>query len=279
MSDFSFDHLPGYKREVKQFRPPIDEEREVWRKIDADYDVSNQGRVRHGARILSGSIHKDGYIFVTLHGKQKPLHKLVAESFVPNYEKKPEVNHKDGNKQNCWADNLEWMTRSENQKHAIDSGLQPKGLSTYKGKFSSEQRETIKSEWDSGMFSRRELAKKYGVSHACINSIINDKYKYAEKVNLYEEAARPIVDALNELRDSYFACENEADRKTIWYSILALLPESYNQKRTVMLNYEVLCNSYHTRKNHKLDEWHTFCDWIESLPHSDLITGETEVAE
>jgi hypothetical protein len=118
------------------------------------------------------------------------------------------------------------------------------------------------------------MAKKYGVSHTCINDILNDKYKYAGKVNLYEDVARPIVDMLNELRDSYFVCEDESEKKRIWYAILALLPESYNQKRTVMLNYEVLANMYRQRKNHKLSEWHTFCDWIKTLPYSELITME-----
>ncbi len=275
MSDFSFDKLPGFKNEIKQFRPDVDEEAEIWRRIDADYDVSNQGRVRHGSRILSGSVHSDNYILATLHGKQIPVHRLVAEAFIPNYEKKPEVNHIDGNKMNNAVDNLEWVTRAENQKHAVDNGLQPKPAKTYQGKFTAEQREEIKRIWDSGMFSRRQLAIKYGVSHTCVNDIINDKYKYAESVNVFEEVARPLVDMLNELRDSYFACENEASKKQIWYSILQLLPESYNQRRTVMLNYAVLQNIYHARRNHKLDEWHTFCDWIESLPYSDLITGIT----
>ena len=58
--------------------------------------------------------------------------------------------------------------------------------------------------------------------------------------------------------------------------MIQLLPTSYNQKRTVMLNYEVLNNIYHSRKNHKLDEWHVFCDWIEELPYSELITGKFE---
>lgn len=275
MSDFSFDKLPGFKNEIKQFRPDVDEEAEIWRRIDADYDVSNQGRVRHGSRILSGSVHSDNYILATLHGKQIPVHRLVAEAFIPNYEKKPEVNHIDGNKMNNAVDNLEWVTRAENQKHAVDNGLQPKPAKTYQGKFTAEQREKIKRLWDSGMFSRRQLAIKYGVSHTCVNDIINDKYKYAESVNVFEEVARPLVDMLNELRDSYFACENEASKKQIWYSILQLLPESYNQRRTVMLNYAVLQNIYNARKDHKLDEWHTFCDWIESLPYSDLITGIT----
>ena len=275
MSDFSFDKLPGFKNEIKQFRPEVDEEAELWRRIDADYDVSNQGRVRHGSRILSGSVHSDNYILVTLHGKQIPVHRLVAEAFIPNYEMKPEVNHIDGNKMNNAVDNLEWVTRAENQKHAVDNGLQPKPAKTYQGKFTAEQREEIKRLWDSGMLSRRQLAIKYGVSHTCVNDIINDKYKYAESVNVFEEVARPLVDMLNEMRDSYISCGDEMSRKQIWYSILQLLPESYNQKRTVMLNYAVLKSIYHARKDHKLDEWHTFCDWIESLPYSDLITGIT----
>ena len=63
-------------------------------------------------------------------------------------------------------------------------------------------------------------------------------------------------------------------RKDCWWQMIQLLPTSYNQKRTVMLNYEVLANIYKSRFAHKLDEWHTFCDWIKSLPYSELITGE-----
>lgn len=62
--------------------------------------------------------------------------------------------------------------------------------------------------------------------------------------------------------------------KAYWWQMIQLLPSSYNQKRTVMLNYEVLANMYMSRRNHKLDEWHTFCDWIEELPYSELITGK-----
>lgn len=63
-------------------------------------------------------------------------------------------------------------------------------------------------------------------------------------------------------------------KKDIWWQLIQLLPSSYNQRRTIMLNYEVLANIYKSRRNHKLDEWHTFCDWIETLPYSELITGE-----
>lgn len=78
---------------------------------------------------------------------------------------------------------------------------------------------------------------------------------------------------LNEARDAYNWCNTDA-KKEWWWQMIQLLPSSYNQKRTVMLNYEVLANIYKSRRNHKLDEWHTFCDWIESLPYSELITGK-----
>ena len=63
-------------------------------------------------------------------------------------------------------------------------------------------------------------------------------------------------------------------KKDIWWKMIQLLPSSYNQTRNVMLNYEVLANMYHSRKNHKLDEWREFCKWIENLPYSDLIVME-----
>lgn len=78
------------------------------------------------------------------------------------------------------------------------------------------------------------------------------------------------ISALNRLRYMYNITKN----KKYWDAMIQLLPSSYNQRRTVMLNYEVLANIYKSRRNHKLDEWHTFCDWIEGLPYSELITGK-----
>lgn len=66
----------------------------------------------------------------------------------------------------------------------------------------------------------------------------------------------------------------ETKDKKYWKGLIQLLPSSYNQKSTVMLNYEVLANMYHSRKNHKLDCWKEFCKWIEGLPYSELITEE-----
>lgn len=80
-----------------------------------------------------------------------------------------------------------------------------------------------------------------------------------------------LIDLLNCNRELFLKDKN----KSWWWQMIQLLPSSYNQLRTWDLNYAVLQNIYHARRNHKLDEWHTFCDWIESLPYSDLITGIT----
>ena len=81
-----------------------------------------------------------------------------------------------------------------------------------------------------------------------------------------------LIDLLNEAREEYNLDSGKA--KSPWWQMIQLLPSSYNQKRTVMLNYEVLANIYKSRKNHKLDEWRIFCEWIEGLPYSELITGK-----
>ena len=277
MSDFSFDHLTGYKNEIKQFIPLIDEMSEEWKEIQYGYEISNQGRVKNPkGKILGGSTHKDGYRFITIKGKQIPIHRIVAESFIENEYNKPFVNHKDGNKMNNSVDNLEWVTQQENIQHSYKNKLQPSKVKTYKGKFTDEQRQQIKDEYNNTDISRRQLALKYNVSHTCICDIINDKYKYADKVNTYEEVARPLVDTLNELRDMWFREEDEVVKKEIWYNILQLLPNSYNQKRTVHLNYEVLGTMYKQRRHHKLSEWQVFCDTIKTLPYSEFITREFE---
>ena len=68
--------------------------------------------------------------------------------------------------------------------------------------------------------------------------------------------------------------------KAVWYNLIEMIPESYNQMRTISLNYETLINIYFARKNHKLDEWHTFCHWIETLPYAkEIILAETENTE
>ena len=79
-----------------------------------------------------------------------------------------------------------------------------------------------------------------------------------------------LVSVLNAARFNYLKTKD----KKYWWQMIQLLPTSYNQKRTVMLNYEVLANIYKSRRHHKLDEWHTFCDWVETLPYAGLINAE-----
>ena len=83
-----------------------------------------------------------------------------------------------------------------------------------------------------------------------------------------------VIKALNVARDCYLEMQEPINKKDWWWQMIQLLPTSYNQKRTVMLNYEVLTNIYESRKGHKLDEWETLREWIEELPYSELIVGE-----
>ena len=128
-------------------------------------------------------------------------------------------------------------------------------------------------------------AKEFNVndfSHEHIEELDGDEY------NMSYDLLLRTVDILNYYRKKYNTASEKlkmditnaekkhvlAQQKLFWWQMIQLLPSSYNQKRTVMLNYEVLANMYKSRRNHKLDEWHTLCDWIESLPYSELITGE-----
>ena len=117
--------------------------------------------------------------------------------------------------------------------------------------------------------------------------------------NDYENAFSPVnifvltVRMLNACRAKFIDIDNKLKKdisqekiieltkvkKELWWQMIQLLPSSYNQRRTIMLNYEVLTGMYHDRKNHKLDEWRTFCEWIESLPYSEIITGEQKDEE
>jgi hypothetical protein len=81
-----------------------------------------------------------------------------------------------------------------------------------------------------------------------------------------------IIDKLEANRKLYLAETDPYEAKRYWWQMIQLLPSSYNQRRTVQLNYQVLKNMYHARKNHKLDEWRSFCQWIETLPYAELIT-------
>lgn len=113
----------------------------------------------------------------------------------------------------------------------------------------------------------------------------DDLVEYLSPIDIFEQY---IINALNLYREKFIKTKKkiklaaDADEekklkelaKKYWWQMIQLLPSSYNQKRTVMLNYEVLAGIYKWRKNHKLDEWNEFCKWIESLPYSEIIIGE-----
>ena len=105
-------------------------------------------------------------------------------------------------------------------------------------------------------FSCEHMSQKW-----ILEDIINELNKAREYFNIYDQL------------DERF--KSDYSKKDFWWQMIQLLPSSYNQTRNAMLNYEVLANMYHSRKNHKLDEWRTLCAWIETLPHSELITGNT----
>lgn len=93
-----------------------------------------------------------------------------------------------------------------------------------------------------------------------------------ENAGTFKYCLQTIIAHLNHAREKYL----ETKDKYYWWQMIQLLPCSYNQRRTVQLNYAVLKNIYNARRAHKLDEWHDFCHWIEELPYSELITGEKE---
>ena len=106
-------------------------------------------------------------------------------------------------------------------------------------------------------FSCEHLKDSFGESHDCFSPL---------------DILYDVIITLNICREDYLKSKSKDD----WDQMIQLLPSSYNQKRTVMLNYEVLANIYKSRKDHKLDCWHTFCHWIDELPYSELITGYEE---
>ncbi len=147
-------------------------EREVWNKGKNRYNT-------RACRILKQGIHRDGYLKVTLQFDKKSFycqsHRLVAQSFHPNPNNLPQVNHKDGIKKNNSDWNLEWVTAKQNTNHAIDLGIAPSqvGERNTKSKLTLNQVIDIKKEFVNNCDRKlaKELAIKYGVGYTAIRKI------------------------------------------------------------------------------------------------------------
>jgi hypothetical protein len=118
-------------------------------------------------------------------------------------------------------------------------------------------------------------AKEFELDDFSHEHIINSVSMGAQEIEVRispMQALLTTIECLNSYRKLYL----ETKDKKYWWQMIQLLPSSYNQRRTIMLNYEVLANIYKSRRNHKLDEWRELCAWIETLPYSELITGKGE---
>lgn len=161
---------------------------EIWRDVigyEGFYQVSNYGRIKSfkgkTERLLTVDTKNHAYAKVLLSkngcGKTLLVHRIVAKTFIPNPENKPEVNHKNGNKYDNRVENLEWMTCSENTKHAFDTGLAKvlRGTNNGNSKLTSEQITEIRTTYIRGdkNFGIRSLAKKFNVSEHTISRIVH----------------------------------------------------------------------------------------------------------
>lgn len=170
---------------------------EVWKpvpKYESWYEVSNLGRVKRKfsidnggrrlkERILKGARQNNGYVYVSLCGatgvKQMRVHRIVAEVFIPNPEEKPFVNHINGNKEDNRVDNLEWVTGSENMRHAYVTGLQIplKRESSPSAILNETQIIEIRACYipRDSKYGQSALSRKYGVSRSCIEDIVHGR--------------------------------------------------------------------------------------------------------
>lgn len=161
------------------------------------YDITTYGEIfskRNGKKLKKTSVH-NGYYRVNLTKEKKHkmhfVHRLVAETFIPNPENKPFINHIDGNPRNNRVSNLEWCTTKENSEHAVKNSLYPSGMDASSGKFTNEQILFIRECYSAG-YSQRKLARIFSVSHFTIKLIVENK-SYSEVPNSKPERYSPQI--------------------------------------------------------------------------------------
>lgn len=245
--------------------------------ISCEYNRKHEldNRTRHFKEYeVKPSQNKYGYYELHLGGKKHTerwlLHRLVAKVWLQDiYFSGAEVNHKDGNKGNNAIDNLEWVTHKENEIHKRLHGLSGRTIHTdylawkNSSKINIGFRNKIIQDYQMGM-KQIDIATKYDISQPQVSAIIRNDFCKNNELFVLSNVWENTIDAINELRLNYINTNDE-----MYFKMMRqLIPMGYNYKFTWQGNYAVLKNMYHARKSHKLDEWKTFCEWIETLPHA-----------
>lgn len=227
------------------------------------------------------STRSDGYYELSMggrNGEKWVLHRLVASVWLDNPNDYYTVNHINGNKGDNSVENLEWCELSENIRKGFETGLFANGKSLHTSYIKWKRAHTvvepsIKSnilyDFKYKGLNRQQIKDKYSLTLKQTDHILYQKTNDNQDLFVLCFIWEKIIKNLNELREEYLETKDES----IFQQIRCLLPSGYNQKFTLQLNYEVLTNIYHSRQNHKLDEWRDFCIWIETLPYNELITG------
>lgn len=174
------------------------------------YYISEEGKVYsdYGGRVkeLKCRVNGHGYLDIKLQGKTYKVHRLVAEFYVPNTENKPQVNHIDGNKLNNHYSNLEWVTNSENQRHAYATGLN-KIKAPGNRALTEDQANELRERYVKEGLSTRKLADLYGISLSSVKDIIKGKYYNLEKEALTLSRDKHLrqltMDDANKIREIY----------------------------------------------------------------------------
>ena len=253
-----------------------------------DFEVTDmfgntEGRTkRFKGREIKPSENDSGYYELNLGGRSGEkwlLHRLVAHVWLDNKNKLRTVNHINGNKGDNSVENLEWTSLEENIKKGFENGLYDSNklhcsyIKWKKGHINIEPnvKEKIRIAHKNGA-TYNELSNEYDLTKTQLNNILSQKTCAYNELFLLCYQWEKQLELLNALREEYLDTKDD----NIFQLIRQALPSGYNVKYTWMANYEVLANIYNSRKNHRLKEWHSFCDWIETLPYSELITGKEE---
>lgn len=241
--------------------------------------TDTKGRVRElPEKETIPSATRGGYYELQVGGRcgvKFLVHRIVATAWLDNPHGLETVNHINGNKGDNSVENLEWCSREENIKKAYESGgyeqtLRKKYLSWRNGHTDIDpfRRLMMQTDFLNGM-SIKEVSEKYNEDYRRTNNVVCGRRNENQDLFVLCYEWERIIDTLNCLRDEYLDTKDEAS----FQLIRQFLPQGYNARYTWSANYQVLRNIYHSRKTHRLPEWHTFCEWIETLPYAELIEG------